>query len=94
MGIAAVRDAFTAAMNGTATVTHARLRYENQNAVEYQRLEFDGHFVANGKPFKVRSDRINRQGDLLAAAAATAANLLAQEARAAAAPPAAEGPAP
>lgn len=79
MGIAAVRDAFTRATAGAATCTAARMLYEREAGVEWQRLEFDGHFMANGKPFAVRSERIGRQGDLTAAAAATAAELLKEQ---------------
>jgi hypothetical protein len=94
MAIKQVREAFTRAGNGVLICTAARLLYAQESGVEHQYLEFDGHFVANSKPFAVRSDRIGKQGDLAAAAAATAAKLLKQEEQPAAPPPPAEGPAP
>jgi hypothetical protein len=76
MGTAQIRDAFNQAVNGQLVCTRARLTYERQNDVEYQRLEFDGHFVRNSEPFTIRSDRIGKQGDLLAATRDTAARAL------------------
>lgn len=76
MGIVQIREAFNAAAQGKAVCTHARLKYERENDTEWQRLEFDGHFVANSEAFSVRSDRIGRQGDVTKAASDTAAALL------------------
>jgi hypothetical protein len=83
MGIADIKKAFTQAGGGAVTCTQARLLYDREAGTEYQYLEFDGHFVADSKPFFIRSDRIAAQGNLSAAAAATAAKLLEQQGAAA-----------
>lgn len=67
---------FQQAIKGKATCTAARLSYEHADDREYQRLEFDGFFVANSQPYTIQSDRIGPQGDLPEATRVTAANLL------------------
>lgn len=76
MGMVDVRNAFNGEVKGAATLTSATMNYERVDAIDFQRLEFEGSFVADNTPFVIRSDRIAPQGDLMEAARATAARLL------------------
>jgi hypothetical protein len=76
MSIADVRKAFGEALGPHGTVTAARKTIDRHDEVEYDRLEFEGIFVADSAPFDIRSDRIRPGGDLAEAARAVAARLL------------------
>lgn len=76
MSVAKLRNAFNEVALPLATCVKSRLYYERANDIEMQRLEFDGHFVADSEPFAIRSDLIRPNGDLIAASRATAERLL------------------
>jgi hypothetical protein len=78
MGIADVRKAFADALGAYGTVTKATKTIDRHDGVEYDRLEFEGVFVADNAPFTIRSDRIRPGGDLATAARLTAEGLLKQ----------------
>lgn len=79
MAIKDVRNAFNSAAEGVATANVALMNIERASDSEFQRLEFQGTLVADGSPFKIRSDRIRAGGDLIEAAKATAATLRQQQ---------------
>lgn len=73
MGIAEIRQAFQTALPDRYSCTSAKMRYGRQGEQEVQLLEFEG--IGPADAFKIVSDPIPPNGNLLAAAAATAAKV-------------------
>lgn len=91
MGVKELREAFNA-VGETASppfsCIKAFLRYEHQDATDFQRLDFEGR-NGDGAVFTITSDRIRPGADVIAAATATAERHL----KSLAAPPPAPAPA-
>lgn len=76
MGVADLRESFTAALTGGAC-QRAFLSYERVDGQEWQLIEFRG-IRADGTPFSIKSDRLPAGANLIEAARALAQKLEAQ----------------
>ncbi len=79
MGVRELRDAFQEVIGSEGSVVKALLEYERigMAQTEYQVLYFSGNY-ANGSGFSIKSDRVGKDGDILAEARATAGRLLSE----------------
>lgn len=72
MGVADLRDAFTAGLGGAGVCSRAFLGYERQDGQEFQRLTFRGRW-ASGEAFEVHSELLDVGTDVVAEAKHVAA---------------------
>lgn len=77
MGVKELRDSFNLVAEPDASASKAFLDYQTWANVQYQVLTFAGSF-GDGVGFKISSDRIRPNGDLIIAARNTAKTLLKQ----------------